>query len=136
MQTQLQNKNKLYELQRIASIKDGACLSDEYQGLKTKLIWQCKEGHRWLANPESIIYQHAWCPLCAGNKKLTMTDIHRIAKFRGGRCLSSKYINSKEKMLWECSNGHRWYATVFSIKIRNSWCPECHKMSKHKKLRS
>jgi hypothetical protein len=48
-----------------------------------------------------------------------------IAKQRGGNCLSKRYINSKEKLLWECNEGHRWFSTPFSIKVRKSWCPQC-----------
>ena len=48
-----------------------------------------------------------------------------IASSHHGKCLSRVYINCKEKLLWQCSFGHQWLATPFSIKIRKSWCPVC-----------
>lgn len=54
-----------------------------------------------------------------------LTKMQTIAKQRGGKCLSTQYINSKEKLLWQCSKRHKWEATPFSIKVRKSWCPIC-----------
>jgi hypothetical protein len=54
-----------------------------------------------------------------------LIEMHRIARERGGDCLSKRYVNSKVKLLWQCSCGHQWLATPFSIKVRNSWCPVC-----------
>lgn len=54
-----------------------------------------------------------------------ITKMKIIAGQRGGNCLSKQYINSKEKLLWECGKGHVWEATPFSIKVRQSWCPVC-----------
>lgn len=51
--------------------------------------------------------------------------MQRIACRKGGRCLSSNYVNSKVKLLWQCKNGHQWYANSLSVKDRNSWCPYC-----------
>jgi hypothetical protein len=54
-----------------------------------------------------------------------LAEMKIIAIQRGGQCLSEQYINSKEKLLWQCSKGHYWTATPFSIKVRKSWCPHC-----------
>jgi len=48
-----------------------------------------------------------------------------IASGHNGRCHSTDFKNNKQKILWECSKGHQWYASSFSIKIRKSWCPVC-----------
>ncbi|WP_106543954.1 zinc-ribbon domain-containing protein [Prolixibacter denitrificans] len=52
-------------------------------------------------------------------------EMQKLAKAKGGKCLSPAYFNSKVKLLWQCSCGHQWLATPFSIKVRNSWCPQC-----------
>ena len=57
-------------------------------------------------------------------KKLTLTEIQKIAKERGGKCLSNKYINSRTKYTWQCSKGHTWDATHNSIQ-QGAWCPIC-----------
>jgi hypothetical protein len=116
----------------IASSRKGECLSFSYNGLKSKLLWRCQYGHVWEATPNSILYRKSWCPRCAGNKKLDLEKIRKLAINKGGRCLSRKYINSKTKLLWECKEGHQWYASVFSIKTRNSWCPVCNRIINNK----
>lgn len=124
--------DKIHEMQHFAAQKNGLCLSHEYKGQKTKLLWQCEAGHTWKSSPTSIVHLDTWCPVCAGNKKLTIKEVRELARSKGGKCLSEEYHNSKVKMLWECKKGHRWFASTFSIKTRNSWCPECYKLSKQK----
>ena len=109
------------ELHQIAKIRGGKCLSDKYIDYNTKLKWQCKEGHVWEALPSSVKYR-SWCPYCAGRNK-TIEDMNKIAKSRGGKCLSKKYIHCESKLQWECDKGHTWWATYQSI--RKHWCPHC-----------
>lgn len=52
-------------------------------------------------------------------------EMHKIAFAKGGKCLSRYYVNSKMKLLWQCEKGHQWFASQFSIKVRQSWCPYC-----------
>lgn len=120
----------LETLHQIAKKNGGSCLSGNYKAQKQKLLWKCKNGHQWYATANSIMHAGSWCPACAGNLKLTLIELRKIAVQRSGKCLTSKYINSKTKMLWQCQNGHQWYATAFSIKTRKSWCPECYKNKK------
>ena len=58
-------------------------------------------------------------------KKLTIEEMHRIAGERNGKCLSSKYVNSKTKLKWMCSEGHEWEARPDKIKYNESWCRIC-----------
>lgn len=116
----------------VAISRNGKCLSSSYNGLKLKLLWQCKYGHLWEATPNSILYRKSWCPQCAGNNKLDLEKIKELANSKRGKCLSPKYINSKTKLLWECKEGHQWSASAFSIKTRNSWCPVCKKVINQK----
>ena len=60
-------------------------------------------------------------PGTIGNLK----QLDNIASSHDGKCLSGVYKNCKERLLWQCSFGHKWLATPFSIKIRKSWCPVC-----------
>ncbi|CAG8779139.1 12671_t:CDS:1, partial [Acaulospora morrowiae] len=39
-----------------------------------------------------------------------------IAQERGGRCLSTKDVNSDFPMLWSCAKGHEWTAPFVRIK--------------------
>ena len=50
--------------------------------------------------------------------------MHALAKERGGECLSTKYINTRTKLKWQCAKGHIWDAQYSTIR-RGSWCPTC-----------
>ena len=56
------------EMIRIAQERGGKCLSKEYINSKTKLKWECSEGHQWKALP-TYIKSGSWCPECSTNTK-------------------------------------------------------------------
>lgn len=118
----------LADLQRLAAERGGKCHSTVYKTAKIRLPWECSEGHLWKATPDSII-RGSWCPVCgkqksANSRRLDIAEIHKIAKERGGKCLSENYSSAKEKLVWECASGHRWEARLTDI-INRSWCPYC-----------
>ena len=60
------NNNKkltIEEMKKIASARNGECLSEEYINAKTKLTWRCANGHSWQAVPDSVKHG-TWCPDC------------------------------------------------------------------------
>jgi hypothetical protein len=116
-------KLNIEEMRHIAKKRGGKCLSEEYINLLTKLKWQCKERHEWEATPGNI-KSGKWCPYCLGLYK-TIEDMRKIAKERGGKCLSEKYINSQTKLKWRCDKGHIWMAVPSSIINAGAWCPDC-----------
>ncbi|MBW2995407.1 zinc-ribbon domain-containing protein [Candidatus Woesearchaeota archaeon] len=115
---------KMHEL---AKAKGGECLSDVYINSQTKIKWKCNKGHIWNATP-SDIKNGNWCPFCSGRRQ-TIKDMHKIAKIRGGNCISKKYLGTHKKHKWVCDMGHVWEATPANIK-RGTWCPICSKMKK------
>lgn len=54
--------------------------------------------------------------------KYTIIDLHDFAKKKGGKCLSSNYINSHTKYLWEDHLGNQWSAKWYSI-LNGRWSP-------------
>ena len=115
----------LTEFKNIAKERGGKCLSKKYIRSDIKLKWQCSKGHVWQAVPNTIKNTKSWCPFCGGTKRLTIEEMQTIAKKRGGKCLSKKYINASTKLEWQCSDGHKWKARPNDIKINNQWCPRC-----------
>lgn len=116
-------KQDIAAMQEIASSRGGRCLSAEYLGSKEKLIWQCAHKHMWEARPVSVV-QGTWCPICAHNQRLELTELQKIAAIRGGDCLSQTYVNERTALAWYCAAGHRWNAAPGKVK-RGSWCPKC-----------
>jgi len=116
-------ESALKRLQEIAKSKGGRCLSTDYVDVQTKLKWRCKKGHVWESRPTNIIKGH-WCTQCAGLKKLTIEEMRGLAESRGGKCLSSEYVNAHTKLKWQCKEGHVWEARPYDIK-QGRWCPRC-----------
>ncbi len=110
-------------MQEWASKKKGKCLADMYVNTKTKLLWECAMGHRWETTPDSVRSRN-WCPTCSGKKRGTLEEMRALAVSRGGKCISSTYLNRKTKLRWECTLGHQWDALPGQI-IKGSWCPQC-----------
>lgn len=108
----------------LAREKGGKCLSKTYKNNEDKLLWECNKGHTWKAKVANV-RQGKWCPICYGNKRLSIKDMQEIATKRGGKCLSTDYKNATTKLLWECSKGHRWEATSAGVKNNGTWCPKC-----------
>ena len=113
----------LDDMRTIAARHGGKCLSDAYLGGKTKLLWQCAEGHQWEAIPNNVKTGY-WCPHCAGNARGQIHEMAAIARKRGGECLSDTYINSHTPLFWRCADEHQWQASPNNIKS-GKWCPYC-----------
>lgn len=107
----------------LASMNRGRCLSEILTHTKDKLSWCCRLGHTWQASYNAVL-KGTWCPVCAGTMRKTIQDAQQLASLKGGKCLSTTYKNSKTKLKWGCSKGHKWNATYNSIQF-GTWCPEC-----------
>lgn len=57
-------------------------------------------------------------------KRLTIVEMQNLAKKRSGECLSAKYQNNSQNLLWRCKEGHTWNANANNIK-NGTWCPHC-----------
>ena len=55
-------KTGLPRLQARASELGGKCLATSYKNGAEKLLWECKEGHRWEAPAHSVLHRKSWCP--------------------------------------------------------------------------
>lgn len=120
-------KYNINDLQLLASERSGKCLSEKYINNKYKYVWMCQGGHEFKAPWDNIRRGH-WCPVCGRAKPLSIKEMQELAKKKGGKCISRKYINNHTKLQWECAHGHRWEATPSCIK-RGRWCPECFQIS-------
>jgi len=55
----------------------------------------------------------------------------KIARDRGGKCLSTYYIGRDKPMKWECLNGHQWEARP-DVTSKGRWCSVCIQNKKRK----
>lgn len=119
-------RGELARLRRIARHRGGKCLSLEYAGSSTPLLWQCRKGHEWHAKPAGVV-KGTWCPECgrhAPGPMLTLDEMKRTAEERGGECLATTYHNALTPMWWRCGRGHEWETRAADIR-RGQWCPVC-----------
>jgi hypothetical protein len=116
------------DLKLIAKEREGRFQSTHYVNRRSKVTWECKDGHRWSATVANV-KMGKWCPKCAIErraKKLrsSIEELHKVANARNGRCLAKEYLNGKTHVMWECQNHHRWLARPDSVK-GGTWCPIC-----------
>lgn len=124
---------ELQAMQRLARERGGKCLSTRYINNRHPLLWECRQRHRWKAMPVNvkggIRKRGTWCLECYNVRRRfrergSIERMKRLARRRGGLCLSEVYMNSKTKLLWQCDKGHCWRAVPVSIRM-GSWCPVC-----------
>lgn len=58
------------------------------------------------------------------SSEISIVDMQKLAKKRGGECLSEQYVNDSTHLEWKCERGHTWRATPSNIK-QKKWCPKC-----------
>jgi hypothetical protein len=128
-------KHTIEEMKEFAENKGGKCLSDVYINGDVKLMWQCPEGHQWMARSE-LILSGRWCPYCAREKRnaakrLSIDVVKQTIEKFGYQWVSGKYINSQTKLELKCKSGHIWSVSLGNMRKRH--CPKC---SRTKQVRS
>ena len=131
------HKLTIEDMRTIAISRGGICISELYVNSRTKLTWKCKYGHQFNAVPNQV-KDGTWCPTCAIERRKLRVDkvtvfeeLKALALSRGGRLLSTSYVNSNSKLLWECKNNHKWEASPYTIK-KGHWCGKCHQLEARK----
>lgn len=125
------NHARLARLQAIAEQHGGRCLETRYLGNKALYRFACAKDHAWKATGAAVL-QNAWCRRCAdaqtGERKRLPDGLERLRKLaraKGGECLSLHYNLSSTRYHMRCAEGHEWQVigTRFFL---GSWCGKCH----------
>jgi very-short-patch-repair endonuclease len=91
----------------------------------TPTLWQCSEGHQWLAVYNNVKHSKSGCPYCYGNVRKTEEDYHAIAKERGLLWIGDEVPpNNHTYTLWQCGEGHQWSIPYHNIQAGDG-CPFC-----------
>lgn len=75
-------------------------------------------------NSEAYLLDHGFDESKLENE-LNLEDLKKAARFRGGECLSRRFVNMKTKLKWKCAFGHRFEGSPTLILKGGHWCPEC-----------
>ncbi len=102
----------------------GIKLVGEYIRALTKTTFECVDGHQWMSQPNNI-KSGKGCPVCAGNIKLTKSDMESwlVADGRSIKIIGD-YVNTQTKTTFECAQGHQFDAKPNSIR-NGRGCPDC-----------
>lgn len=114
----------LKELRNIAESKGGKLLSTEYKGGKNKLKFSDSKGREFWSRCDQI-KSGKWSPYERGlgfSNEYYINELKEIAEKRGGKIISTKYVNSRTKLEFEDRNGERFFADSHSIK-KGIWSP-------------
>lgn len=123
------DQNKLDWYKRIVAhveAKGGKVISDHYERMHAKMVFQCKERHEFSSRVHDV-WNGSWCPECAGNKRLTVDRLQAVAASKGGRLVTPGYLGINVHHTWSCSAGHRFSRTPLNVIHFGAWCRECPK---------
>lgn len=78
-----------------------------------KVWWRCVKGHSYQATISNRTSNKSGCPDCArnANRRHTIEDINTLANQRGGKCLSTIFTSSRNKLRFSCKDGARLGST-------------------------
>ena len=113
----------LHIMREAAHALGGECLSISYISIRCRLKWRCAEGYEWWSVAQNV-RKGKWCKQCNGMPVVTIDEMRALARARGGRCLSLKYVNIETKLSWRCVVGHVWRTTPHHVR-QGSWCHMC-----------
>lgn len=116
-----------------AELYDASCTAEQVTaGSARMLTWRCEQGHTWKAKAVWRSRGGAGCLVCAnrvivpGVNDLATTHPGIAAEMRGGVAPQDVVAGTELRTEWECSSGHRWYATVKDRTGKSSACPSCY----------
>ena len=118
-------RKSIPDMQQIAAMWGGRCLSEIFKNVHSRLRWICVEGHEFDSLPRNV-QRGNWCPHCAQNAPWNLEQVRSLATARGGKCLSSRYVNAHSPLKWQCAKGHEWFARPCAVKAGN-WCLRCYR---------
>lgn len=98
------------------------------------MLWECSSHGKWEEEYRNVVSRDLWCPKC--RDKHTPEEYLELAKkyaqSKGGKCLSTEYVDIRSNMIWECSQHGTWESDYDNIVKRNRWCPTCFREKQRK----
>ena len=90
-------------------------------------LWCEKEGYQEEKSGSNINLCDLGFEEYKKRSEIDLEDCRKAAIFRGGKCLSTKMEKGDlyTPLLWECFQGHRFYATPYAVLFAGHWCTDC-----------
>jgi hypothetical protein len=108
-------------LREIAKNKGGKLISTQYLGAKIKLEFEDSQQRRFFMTPDDVKgTKGRWSGYESGNvynnPEYHLNILREIAKNKGGKLISTQYINGRTKLEFENIFGRRFYLTPNQVK--------------------
>lgn len=110
------------------------------KGMNKKVWWICSKNHNWEMSIASREGGKQNCPYCSGkrptklnNLKVAFPKICKEWSYKNDQSPENFLPFSGKKMIWQCSYGHEWIATIRDRTKSGSGCHICSGYSKQKK---
>lgn len=111
------------QIKSVVESKGGQVISDRYEKMVNKMVFQCQNKHQWDTEARSIL-KGMWCRYCHGNAREQGEENfkQRVAD-KGGKILG-KYLGNHTKVNVQCKFGHEWEILPYNL-ASGKWCPVC-----------
>ena len=111
------------EIKAVVESKGGHVISDRYEKMINKMVFQCEKGHQWDTEARSIL-KGMWCRYCHGNTREQgeASFYERVAKKEG--FVVGKYTGNHNQVSVQCKLGHQWEMMPCNL-AAGKWCPVC-----------
>ncbi len=119
----------------IIAKKGGELLSDNFTKYSDRITIQCEKGHIWSPIANDVKNGH-WCSICGENQKYTIERLQLLVKGKyKGKLLDKEFKGMPYTHTFKCQKGHIFEKKARAVVFDNTWCPECSKVAKQKKIR-
>ncbi len=111
----------------------GITLLGEWQGIKQRHRFQCKEGHIWESLGATTVTHGKGCPQCNGidRERVTREEaIRRLNAHNTGISLVGEWYGTAKDNRFRCRLGHEWSTMGKHPVNKGSGCPECARLRK------
>jgi DNA-directed RNA polymerase subunit RPC12/RpoP len=131
---EIKGKKYIELAKEYAKSRNGKVLTNSILRKKDRITWECSKGHRWEQSMGIVVGMQTWCSDCAGQTPRTLEELQKIAISRGGKVISTKYINVDATYEFECSLGHKFSNTFNHVVRGGQWCGRCNKGNKSEEI--
>lgn len=108
---------------------------EDYINQRTKLLFECSEGHEWITGVGNVLNACTGCPTCALNEKSVklrrdIADVREQLFSKGFSdinlpYLNEEYSNNKSKLTCMCETHGEYKKTLSQLLVDDGRCPKC-----------
>ena len=122
-------KNHEQFVEEVRNVNPDITVIGTYKNANTKIEFRCKEGHKWVTTPNNVLAGKT-CLICANiqsslrQRKSHEQFVKEVHNLHPDIVVLGTYINSKTKIEFMCTKGHKWETAPYNI-LDGCSCPKC-----------